>query len=277
MVKKAMKGRTTCPKCKHEFTMDIPKDKEKISVVCPECNNKFTIKTKCEPGEECSWEEHGEPRKTVLSSIKPKSRKPLIAAVILIGVFSLGITTAVFSEPFIISTTDIFSNAGLTGSLELIVYDEYNNSLEDINIIFGDVTGTTNESGIFTVDNLTLGFGTLQLYGEGYKTQTRDILVYPFLNTEITVTMEEGTGQGEPFEFDSTGCTLILVIFSVFALLGTVTCLRRRHFDAALVGSLISIFSFVFFFIGSLLSIIAFVIIYKSKEEFENGKKGKIF
>lgn len=272
-----MKGRTTCPKCKHEFTMDIPSNKEKIEVVCPKCKNNFTIKNKGKLGEECSWEEHGEPRKTILSSIKPKSRKPLIAAVILIGVFSLGITTAVFAEPFIISTTDLFSNAGVTGSFELIVYDEYNNSLEGINIIFGDITGTTNDGGIFTVDNVTLGFGTLQLYGEGYKTQTREILVYPFLNTEINVKMEEGTGQGEPFNFDATGCTLILVIFSVFALLGTVTCLTRRHFDVALIGSLISIFSFGFFFIGSLLSIIAFVIIYKSREEFENGKKGKIF
>ena len=66
-------------------------------------------------------------------------------------------------------------------------------------------------------------------------------------------------------------------IFSIFALMGAITCFKRQHLDVASVGSLIGIFSFGFFFIGSILSIIAFVLIMKSREEFENGKKGKIF
>ena len=61
------------------------------------------------------------------------------------------------------------------------------------------------------------------------------------------------------------------------ALFAAIVCLRRIHFDVAFVGSFLGIFSFGFFLIGSILSIIALVIIWFSKEEFKNGKKGKIF
>jgi hypothetical protein len=53
--------------------------------------------------------------------------------------------------------------------------------------------------------------------------------------------------------------------------------LKRKHFDVAVAGSIISIFSFGFFLIGAIISIIAFIIIMKCKEEFDDGKKGKTF
>jgi len=40
---KDMKGRTTCPKCKHEFVLDVPDDSENCEIVCPNCGDKFTI------------------------------------------------------------------------------------------------------------------------------------------------------------------------------------------------------------------------------------------
>ena len=89
--------------------------------------------------------------------------------------------------------------------------------------------------------------------------------------------MTAGDGEETKTYFDTTGCTLILTIFSIFALAGTVACLKRKYFDVAIAGSLFGIFSFGFFFLGSIFSIIAFAIVMKSKEEFENGKKGKIF
>lgn len=275
-----MKGRTTCPSCKHEFIVNVSDDKKKHEVVCPECEKKFSIKTKGNTPKvdgECSWEEHGEPRKTVLSKIKPRTKKPIIASVLLVCVFSLGVTTAVFSEAFIISTTNMASGIGLTGAVEITVIDQSNNTLKDINIVLDNYSGTTDADGTFSAKPVELGIQTLQVYGEGYKTQSIEIIVTPFFNTESTVKMEEGDGTVDTVEFDSTGCTFILAIFSVFALFGTITCLRRHHIDVAYAGSLIGIFSLGFFFIGSILSIIAFVLIMKSKEEFENGKKGKIF
>jgi len=200
-VNPVMKGRTTCPKCKNNFVLDLPQDEKEHEVVCPKCNNQYKIQAKCSghsSDKECSWEEHGEPRKTVLSSIKPKSNRPMIAAIILIVVFGLGITTAILSESFIDLSLDLASDMGITVGIELK-------------------------------------------------------------------------------EFNSTVCTIILIIFSVFALLGATASLKRQHLDFAYIGSLLGIFSFGFFFIGSILCIIAFVLIRKSKDEFENGKKGRIF
>lgn len=275
-----MKGRTTCPKCKKEFVLDVPDSTEKHEVVCPECKNKFAIKTKNsdpESDDDFSWEEHGEPRKTILSSIKTKTNKPMMAAILLSCVFALGITSAAFSEVFIESSMNIASRAGITGSIEIFVTDESNVSLADTNITIDGVSGTTNENGLFSVENVGVGIKTLELSKEGYRTQTREILVTPLFKSENTIMMTAGDGKEIKTYFDTTGCTLILAIFSIFALIGTVACLKRQHIDVAMAGSLFGIFSFGFFFLGSIFSIIAFALVMKSKEEFENGKKGKIF
>ena len=187
-----MKGRIICPKCKSEFILDLVEDKKIHVVICPKCNNKFSIEAKCE-FKELDWEEYGEPRKTVLSCIKPRSNKPLIAVVLLVCVFLIGISTAVFSYIFI-----------QTSSYAIYFMD-------------------------FFKDNINVGY------------------------------------------------SIIIVIFSIFTLFAIFACIKRKYFGLAIVGSFIAIFSFGFFFIGSILSIIAFVIIYLSRDEFEDEKKGKIF
>jgi len=95
-----MKGRTKCPKCGYGFVVDAPDDSEKYEATCPECRHVFMVR--CTPSSsnasadvECGWEEHGEPRKTVLSSLRPKTNKPIIASVLLTIVFFLGVFTAV--------------------------------------------------------------------------------------------------------------------------------------------------------------------------------------
>jgi len=186
----------TCPKCKKEFNLDLPKKEKKHEVVCPSCDNKFTIKTDhstTKSKDEFVWIEHGEPRKTILSSIKPRTNRPMIAAILLTCVFIIGITTAVFID-------------------FLIPIMSYVGSFMD-----------------FLKDNLNIG--------------------YP----------------------------IIIVIFSVFALPAVFACIKRKHFNLAFFSSFITIFSFGFFFIGSILSIIAFVLIFVSRDEFEDEKKGKIF
>jgi hypothetical protein len=274
-----MKGRIACPKCKHEFVVDLPKD-EKHKVVCPECSNEFIIKAKCKEGskdKECLWEEHGEPRKTILSSIKPKTSFPMIAAVILIVVFSLGIATAVFSDVFIDSSLDLASDIGLRGSVKLIVFDDNNNELENVSITIANYVNTTDSQGIFYAENIDLGKQIIEIYYPGYIKQKREVLITPFLNHESTINLQSGSGSTETYKYNSFGCTIILIIFSLFALLAAINCFRKKYVDATLICSLIAILSLGFFLIGSILSIIAFVIIWKSRYEFENGKKGKTF
>jgi len=261
--------------------MDTPDNSDKCEVVCANCKNKFTIQpasSDSKSGDDCYWEEHGEPRKTILSSIKPKTDKPTIAAVLLITVFVLGITSAVFTDAFIEAPLDALSTIGMTGTVELVLIDQSNNSLGNVSVTIDDVSSTTNANSIYSFKNIPPGVKTVELSLDGYKTQTREILVFPLITSSHEITMnEQDEVDKEYIPFESVGCSVILVIFSVFALLAAIMSFERQHLDVAIVGSIIGIFSFGFFMIGSIISIIALIIILKCRDEFENGKKGKIF
>jgi hypothetical protein len=272
-----MKGRTICPKCKHEFVLDVPDGEKKYDAKCPKCKDEFTIKIKkSDKEDECCWEEHGEPRKTILSSIKPKTNKPMIAAVILIVVFTIGITTSVFSESFIETSMDTLSSIGLKGTIELFIIDQNNNSLENVQIKIGENIGETSKNGLYSIENISLGINTIEINKTGHKTQIREILVLPFINSYHEIQIKNETGI-ENKTFDTVGCSIIFIIFSIMSLFAAIVCFRRIHFDVAFVGSLLGIFTFGFFLIGSILSIFALIVIWFSKEEFKNGKKGKTF
>lgn len=273
-----MKGRTTCPRCNHEFLLDTPKDSEQYKTICPKCNCNFAIKKtsdELKAEEECAWEEHGEPRKTILSSIKPRTDKPMIAAIILICVFILGISSAVFSETFISSPLNVLSDTGLTGTVEFMIIDQSNNSLENVSIIIDEISGKTNDNGGYSVKNISLGINEAEIQITENKTLTVEILVTPLINSYNEIIVDEDSNKFIPYE--TTGCSIILLIFSVIALLGAVASFKRQHFDVAVAGALLGIFSFGFFMVGSILSLISMFIILYSKEEFENGKKGKSF
>jgi len=275
-----MKGKTVCPNCKEKFIIDLPQDNKKHEITCPNCKNKFSVKTNCDEKneKECSWEEYGEPRKTILSAIKPKTKKPFIAIVLLIIIFSIGVTTAVFSETFIESSLDAASGLGLTGEVKLYVTDENNDSLEHVIILLNGKQVDHQSNGTYYRNEIELGIQTIQLLnGISFKEQKIELLVMPFITTESSIKMKEGTGTEEIVRFDNTGCSIILMIFSVFALISMIACMKRQYFDLAVVGSFLAIFSFGFFFVGSVLSIITFVLVILSRDEFENGSKGKIF
>ena len=188
-----MKGRTVCPACKHEFVKDLPDDKETHEITCPKCNHSFSIKCN-QKGKsvECGWEEHGEPRKTILSSLKPHTTKPVVASFLLLTTCVLGIFNAVF---------------------------------------------------LYSSNNLTI-------LGISLRPLT-DIIGY----TELSI---------------------LIVIFSVFAFAGFIAALRRRYINFAAFCAFLGIFS-IGFFVGFILSIAALALIVLSKEEFEDGTKGKIF
>ncbi len=192
-----MKGKTTCPKCKHEFIMDVPDNSEKHVIECPKCSHSFIIKRTCkdESDDECDWEEHGEPRKTVLSSIKQKTNKPTIASFLLLTTGVLGVFTAVI----------------------------YNS-------------------------------GGVQLIPE-----------LDFITSSLSL-----------LSFDKFALSILLVIFSIFALVGSITVFKRRYFVFTAICAFIGIFS-IGLFVGLVLSIVALELIIISRDEFENGTKGKVF
>lgn len=276
-----MKGRTTCPDCGHQFVIEVSKE-EKKDVVCPKCKNEFTIRPKKNNKEGCSWEEHGEPRKTVLSSIKPKTNKPDVVAILLITVFCIGIVTAVFSNVFISNSMEIASKAGFKGSIELNVYNQSDNSsIQNVSVAVFNQNNSevyqTNETGYLNIQDVSLGLTKINLSHSGYKNISMQVLILPLVPFSEDVEMKKGSGIGETESFSFIGCSLVLVIFSIFALLGGVSALRRKNIDVAIAGSIIGIFSVGFFMIGAILSVISLIIILTCREEFKDGKKGKIF
>jgi len=274
-----MKGKTKCPECKHEFVVDIPTSDKKHETACPKCDTEFTIKVpdspKEESDEECYWEEHGEPRKTILSSIKPHTNKPKIAAIILVCVFAIGLTTAVFSESFIETSLGVTSSIGLKGEVEIKITNESSNSLSNLTVTIDGEALQEQGDGVYRI-NTEPRLGIIEISEKNYSTIKKEILVTPFFTSYHQITLDKSKNE-KIVPYDTAVCSIILMIFSVFALLGAIACIKRKHFNLAVIGSIVSIFSFGFFMIGSILCIIALVIIMKSRDEFDNGKKGKVF
>jgi DNA-directed RNA polymerase subunit RPC12/RpoP len=97
----AMKAKTTCPQCHKTVVADVTTDKELHDLTCPHCQHKFKIKpskkssSKTEEND-CTWEECGEPRKTVLSKLRRHTNRPIIISFLLLTAGVLGLFTAVY-------------------------------------------------------------------------------------------------------------------------------------------------------------------------------------
>ena len=177
--------------------MDVPDNTEKHDIVCPKCNHSFIIKRTCEDesDDECWWEEHGEPRKTILSSIKKKTNKPIIASFLLLATGILGVFTAV---------------------------------------LYGSSNGQPIPELEFIINNLPL------------------------------------------LPINKMAISSFIVVFSIFALIGSMTVFKRRYYIFSAICAFIGIFT-IGLFVGFILSIVALELIIVSRDEFENGTKGKVF
>jgi predicted Zn finger-like uncharacterized protein len=280
-----MKGRILCPKCNHEFIAEAKPDVQEMEVRCPQCNHRFNVKTvpECDlesskNDEECYWEEHGEPRKTILSSIKPRTDRPMIASVLLIIVVILGISSAIAPAFFIQTPLVVLSTAGINDTIELIVHTQEETPIENITISYGSINDITNKTGNARLQQVSLGQQTITIMGDSFE-QDITIFVFPFTTSTYKISIDESplnVTVSDP-QTDLTWCSAVLIILSIVTMLGAISSIRRRHSDVAIVCSLIGIFTIGFFFIGSILSIVSFLLIIYSKEEFDDGKKGKSF
>ncbi len=188
---RAMKGKTTCPQCNHTFVVDVPESADKYDTTCEKCGHEFIIRPSGSEAKriDSDWEEHGEPRKTVLSALKPHTGKPFVASFLLLAVGILGLFNAFF---------------------------EYNG----------------------------------------------DELV-PYLTSELV-----SIGHVE--------LSIVLIVFSVVAIIGSVVTFKRKFFKLAVICTIIGLFSFGFL-AGMIVGIAALVFIMMSRDEFENGTKGRMF
>jgi len=263
-------------------------------VDCPNCTHHFKAKTaqfknvntaedtSKKEETDCFWEEHGEPRKTILSSIKPRTDKPMIASLLLIVVVCIAIFSAIFPMVFLQGPMNVASFAGMNGQLTIVLD---NNSVIDaanISLSIGQEKNLTlqNDESFF-ISSLQLGKHDLIITEESNNVSTRvrkEVFIFPFNLSTYTLKIT----SADPLTIQDSTAELgwlssILIILSVVTLIGAVMSFRRQHSDVAFIGGLIGIFTIGFYFSGIILSIIALWLIRRSKDEFDDGKKGKSF
>ena len=285
-----MKGKTTCPKCKTSFVLEIPDTTKDVhEATCPKCGHKFKLKM-VKKDEDHSWEEIGEPRKAILSSIKEKTNKPMIAGILLVIVFISAIITSssvlITIEPMKTNEkflNNIFASIGevtITGTvLDNITKQPIKNvtiSVVDTNI------STFSKNGSFELKNVPVGYRTLNISAEDYKTLHMKIFLLKNLFSKEKIKqdfyLDKGSGVEEKEETGLLNLlikswyiySILIIIFGLLALVGAIACFMRKYIIIALIGSIFGIFTFGIIFIGPLCSIIALIIILLSREEFKN-------
>jgi hypothetical protein len=146
--------------------MDVPDDSDTHTIKCPQCNHLFVIKrtSQGEPDDECGWEEYGEPRKTILSSMKKKTNKPIIASFLLLATGILGIFTAIILAS---------SNGPVVSQLEVITscFSNIDNAVLSVPLIVfsafafaGSVTAFKRQYFVFTAVCAVVGIFSVGLF-----------------------------------------------------------------------------------------------------------------
>ena len=188
-----MKAKTTCPQCNKSVVVDVSSDKELHELTCPHCQHVFKIKpsqnsTSKTNDNDPTWEECGEPRKTVLSKLRRHTNRPIIISFLLLTAGVLGLFTAVF----------LISNDSMVPA-ELGVITEFLEMLSAERVLI----------------------------------------------------------------------SYIVIVCSVFAIIGSFTAFFRRFFIVTLLCSIIGIFA-IGFVIGLVLAVVALILLIVTREEFEH-------
>ena len=287
-----MKGRITCPKCGQHITAEINKKVSSFTINCPKCNHHFRVKTSqinCSdiPADspvdveaDCDWEEHGEPRKTILSSIKPRTDKPMIASLLLISIFIIAIVSAFFPTLYLQAPVQVAELSGVNGGLtitldneSLVDADYISLSINQENIVF------ERNNNSFHASSLNLGEHVLSItYSTTNTTTTKDVYILPFDLSSHTIKIIDTTPLTiENNSYELEWLSSILIILAAITLIGAIMCWKRIYSDVAVISSLVGICTIGIYFSGLILGIIAIWLILKSRDEFDDGKKGKSF
>lgn len=290
-----VKGSITCPKCGQHIIAEINKDVQAFTLDCPKCNHHFKVKisqvetsnipsdSKPDVEADCDWEEHGEPRKTILSSIKPRTDKPMIASLLLILVIIIGVVSAFLPTVFLQAPVGVASLAGANGELTVLVDNSSVVEAEDLSLSIDEKNTTfVQQNDTFIASSLSLGEHqvefSLSSNNSTAQTVTKKVYVLPFDLSAYSVKITDDN----PLTIDDSTSELgwlsgILLILSTIVIMGAITSWKRKYSDVALICCVIAICTIGIYFSGLILGVIAFWLIRTSQNEFDNGEKGKIF
>lgn len=224
---------------------------------------------------------------------KGKSSKPSIAGALLLIAAILGIAggVALVSLGFVFGDMEeglFFFGDEQNGDITGTVVSINGTPLADVNIsIMGEPFSTkTDSDGNYIIYNVPSGNQKIMVEKEGYVTIIYKAFISPSqhsqdknkdFSNEYDFTLQSGEGVVEKGSYPpwdlirgiSTVCGVLIVVFSVVALIGAIQAFRRTGWGIAMTGAVLGLFTIV----GTLFALIAIFILVISKDEF-NGSSG---
>ncbi len=230
---------------------------------------------------------------------KRKSSKPTIAGVLLIIAAVLGLIIgvgglamgAMFSdmdEGFVFFDEE--TEDDINGKVTLLNGTPVENAT--VSIVGEPLSTITDGDGNYLIYNVPTGNQKLKVEKEGYNTIIRKVYIGPSNfgrdfdrdhededdDNDFDFTLTEGNGEIEdgeypPWDFISNimiVCAALIIIFSIFAILGGIYALKRKKFGIALLGAVLGLFTIL----GTIFALVAVLILALSRNEF-NGEPEK--
>lgn len=219
-----------------------------------------------------------------------RSSKPAIAGALLIIVGILGILTSIIfmiGGSFVGGMGSGFDFGGgdaegdVFGQITLIDGTPVENAT--VSIVGEPISTQTDVDGNYILYNVPSGDQEIKVEKEGYNT----IIYKTFVNPEnpwdgsdaenrCNFEIEPGTeveemGMHTPWHMIGgimAVCAVLIIIFSIWTLLGGIYAIQRKSFAIALSGSVLGIFT-IGFLVGSLLAFVAIFILVLARDEFK--------
>jgi len=201
----------------------------------------------------------------------------------LIGVVVIALVSSFFPTLFLQGPVGVASLSGVNGELTVFVDNTSALSIDNMTLsIDQENTTFTRKNDSFVATSLSLGEHVLTVSEKETNTSenmaTKNIYILPFdLSTYTLKITDTNPLRLKNPSFELEWLSAILFILSIITLVGALMCWKRRFSDVALFGSIVGIFSIGLYFTGLVLAVIALWLILKSRDEFDDGKKGKSF
>ena len=175
----------------------------------------------------------------------------------------------------------IVDDVGLVDVQGVIQTDD-GNPLENVEITLNgqNWTWTSNEQGRFYIYDVEGGIREITFNLENYEEQTQKIELEVGRINVVNAILEEGNCSSDceyidkTFEVDNPAeislvLSVIIILFSVVTVYGSIAALRKSDFSMALIGSIAGVLSYGFM-LGSILSIVAMLMIFSDRDAFES-------
>ncbi len=225
--------------------------------------------------------------------MKGRSSKPSIAGALLLITAVLGIVggVALFSLGFLFEDMEggfTFFGEEQNGDITGTVVAKNGTPIAEVNIsIVGEPLSTkTDSEGNYLIYNVPMGNHKIMVEKEGYITIIYKAFISPSKNpqnnekdfsNEFDFTLDTGSGVVEKGSYPpwdlimvfTAVCGVLIVVFSIIALIGALQAFRRTGWGIAMTGAVLGLFTIM----GTLFALIAIFILVLSKNEFNGSSE----